>query len=259
MKSTKVLEKNRKETIKFLCIGVESIGCSAVAYITKKAMRGVNCISIGTDSKMLKNHDVLQEVCEGINIVFIIAELGENTVALAFSNIVKIAKKSGAFTISVITKPFRFETEKYLKRESDSVIIIQNGTLAHLTLSDAVIEIIKMVNSKNEDDVNLGLADLKTTMQNKDISLVVVGRSMDEAMRHVLSDNTSLHDVTGILINFYTNTYFPMELFNEAMDFMNENAHSDASIILGSTTDRSLKSKDVKVTMILSLALKNQD
>ena len=69
---------------------------------------------IGRDSA-LENYDEIRNALEGADIVFISAGLGGGTGTGAAPVIAKIAKEIGALTISVVTKPFKFEGRKRLK------------------------------------------------------------------------------------------------------------------------------------------------
>ena len=93
---------------------------------------------VGKDAA-LESYEELKQFLENTDIVFISAGLGGGTGTGAAPVIAKAAKEVGALTVSIVTKPFRWEgrqraklaDEGYreLKAESDSIVVIPNEKL----------------------------------------------------------------------------------------------------------------------------------
>lgn len=93
---------------------------------------------VGKDAA-LESYEELKQFLENTDIVFISAGLGGGTGTGAAPVIAKAAKEVGALTVSIVTKPFRWEgrqraklaEEGYreLKAESDSIVVIPNEKL----------------------------------------------------------------------------------------------------------------------------------
>ena len=93
---------------------------------------------VGKDAA-LESYEELKQFLEGTDIVFISAGLGGGTGTGAAPVIAKAAKEVGALTVSIVTKPFRWEGGKRaklaeegyqeLRAESDSIVVIPNEKL----------------------------------------------------------------------------------------------------------------------------------
>ena len=235
----------------------------------------------------LKYYDKLKTAFLGADIIFITAGFGGVTGTATSQIVAKIAKEIDALTISIVTMPFKFEGRARselaesgldkIKKESDSVVIIDNEKLlpsidkninfkeALKVIDIAVEEVINgimgLIIAKGENDINLDFADIQAIMSHKGMALMGIGKSEGEdsankaikqAMEYASLENKSLCKVSGILIQFNVHPDFPIMEIAEAMEIIHEDAHDDADILFGTTTDKSLTKEYVKVTMILT-------
>ena len=239
---------------------------------------------IGKESA-LENSEEIRSHLEGADIVFIAAGLGGGTGTGASPVIAQLAREAGALTISVVTKPFLFEGGKRdrlartgleeLKKESDSIVVIPNDKLLSIVdkslgikesfrivdevLARAVIGTSGIILSSGENDINLDFADLRTVMSHRGLALMGMGQAEGEksayeaiknAIESPLLDDVSIQGAMGILVHFNIHPNYPLIELNSAMEIIHESADTDATIIMGTTTDETLPETFVKITLI---------
>ena len=247
--------------------------------------------AVGRDSA-LESYDEIKAALIGADIVFISAGLGGGTGTGAAPIVAQIAKEVGALTISVVTKPFKFEGNKRiklaedgleeLKKESDSIVVIPNDKLLTIidrklglkdsfkivdgVLAQAVSGTSGVILSSGENDINLDFADLKTVMSHKGMALMGVGEHEGEnaayeaikaAIESPLLDNMSINGAMGVLVHFKMHPEFPMMEIAEAMDVVHDSAHDDAEVIWGTSTDANMPQDYIKITIVATGFEKN--
>jgi len=233
----------------------------------------------------IESFDAIKEVLDGADIVFVSSGLGGGTGTGAAPIIAQAAKEVGALTVSVVTKPFRFEGRKRqkladsgleeLKKESDSIIVIPNEKLLSIIdknlgikesfkmvdniLSRAVSGISNVILSKGEHDINLDFADVNTVMSHRGLALMGVGEAngpssayeaVKNAIESPLLDNMSINGAMGVLVHFHIHPEYPLLEISEAMGIVEDNADEDAHVIFGTTTDETLAPDEVKITIV---------
>ncbi|MEA2016907.1 MAG: cell division protein FtsZ [Campylobacterota bacterium] len=239
---------------------------------------------IGRDSA-LENYQEIKESLEGSDIVFIAAGLGGGTGTGAAAIIAKAAKEVGALTVSVVTKPFKWEGKKRtglanlgleeLKKVSDSIIIIPNDRLRHIVeetigmkdafkvvddvLYQAVNGMSEVILKPGSDDINVDFADVKTIMQHRGIALMGIGkakgedaanRALDLAIKSPLLDEISLSGAKGIMIHWTVNPDVSMFAIGDVMENINDTLIGNPEIIFGTTTDENLAIDEIKITIV---------
>ncbi|MEA2049586.1 MAG: cell division protein FtsZ [Campylobacterota bacterium] len=239
---------------------------------------------IGRDSA-LENYQEIRESLEGSDIVFIAAGLGGGTGTGAASVIAKAAKEIGALTVSVVTKPFKWEGKKRtglanlgleeLKKVSDSIIVIPNDRLRNIidktvgmkdafkvvddVLYQAVNGMSEVILKPGSDDINVDFADVKTIMQHKGIALMGIGKAKGDnaatealqlAVKSPLLDEISLSGAKGIMIHWTINPNVSMFAIGDVMENINDSLEGNPEIIFGTTTDDSLAIDEIKITIV---------
>lgn len=239
---------------------------------------------VGKDAA-LESYEELKQFLENTDIVFISAGLGGGTGAGAAPVIAKAAKEVGALTVSIVTKPFRWEgrqraklaEEGYreLKAESDSIVVIPNEKLLsivdkNLGLKDSfrIVDdvLVRAVNgmsgvilSHSAGDINVDFADVKTVMHHKGMALMGIGESsgadaakeaIKMAIESPLFDNMSINGAKGVLVHFYFNPDYPLAEISNAMEIVEGNTDPEAEVIFGTTTDSSLERDKVRITIV---------
>ncbi len=239
---------------------------------------------VGKDAA-LESYEELKQFLENTDIVFISAGLGGGTGTGAAPVIAKAAKEVGALTVSIVTKPFRWEgrqraklaEEGYreLKAESDSIVVIPNEKLLsivdkNLGLKDSfrIVDdvLVRAVNgmsgvilSHSAGDINVDFADVKTVMHHKGMALMGIGESsgadaakeaIKMAIESPLFDNMSINGAKGVLVHFYFNPDYPLAEISNAMEIVESNTDPEAEVIFGTTTDASLERDKVRITIV---------
>ncbi len=232
-----------------------------------------------------ESYEDLKKMLEGSDIVFVSAGLGGGTGTGAAPIIAKAAKEVGALTVSVVTKPFKFEGRKRskladqgldeLKKESDSLIVIPNDKLLAIVdknlgikdsfkivddvLSRAVGGVSDMILSHGDNDINVDFADVQTVMSHKGLALMGIGHfqgdnaayeAVKDAIESPLLDNVSINGALGILVNIYMHPDYPILEVSEAMTMIEDHADDDVEFIWGTTTDDSIPLDEVKITIV---------
>ncbi|MDD6055530.1 MAG: cell division protein FtsZ [Helicobacter sp.] len=240
---------------------------------------------VGKDAA-LESYEELKQFLEGTDIVFISAGLGGGTGTGAAPVIAKAAKEVGALTISVVTKPFKWEGRQRskladigyseLKDESDSIVVIPNEKLLsiidkNLGIKDSfrIVDdvLVRAVNgmsgvilSHGDRDINVDFADLRTVMEHKGMALMGIGESSGTdaakeavklAIESPLFDNISINGSKGVLAHFYINPEYPLTEISDAMEIVYNNIDENvACVIFGTTTDSSIERDKVRVTIV---------
>ncbi len=300
---------------KIKVIGVGGGGGNAVNRMIEAGLKGVDFIAINTDAQVLDqskaptkvqigrslteglgagaNPDIgrkaveesRQEVIEAIgkpNMVFITAGMGGGTGTGAAPIIAEIAKASGALTVAIITKPFRFEGMKRVKRAiqgleelynvTDTMITIPNERLLEivdkktkLTDAFATADEILYQATKGISDlitipglINCDFADVRTVMLERGDAIMGSGygegeeRAIDAASKAIKSpllQDVSISGAKGVLINVTGGEDMTLFDVNTATSEIYETAGEDANIIFGAVIDPTMTGK-MQVTVI---------
>lgn len=240
--------------------------------------------NVGKDSA-LENYEDIKNALKGSDIVFIAAGLGGGTGTGAAPIVAKAAKEINALTVSVVTKPFKWEGTRRtaianlgleeLKVYSDSIIVIKNDRLKEIgsqtlgikdafkmvdnILYHAVNGMSDIILNPGNSDINVDFADVKTIMQNRGMALMGIGKGKGEnavhdalqnAIKSPLLDEVSLESAKGIMIHWTFNKNLSLFAITEIMENINDTIDTNADIIFGTTTDDNLAKDEVKITII---------
>jgi cell division protein FtsZ len=239
---------------------------------------------VGRDSAVESYEDIKNSL-KGADIVFIAAGLGGGTGTGAAAIIAKAAKDIGALTVSVVTKPFTWEGKKRaglanlgleeIKKVSDSIIVIPNDRLLEIIdenvgmkdafkiidniLYQAVNGMSEVILNPGNSDINTDFADVKTIMQHRGMALMGIGkakgenaaqRALENAIESPLLDKVSLSGAKGILIHFNIHPQVSLFAINDVMSRIHDTIDSNAEIIFGTTSDNTLETDEVKITIV---------
>ncbi len=318
MDAFNIEEKTKITGANIKAVGVGGGGGNMIGHMVQEGIEGIELIVANTDSQALstsqahvkiqlgekttrglgagmkpeigkeaalESYEDIKAKLEGADIVFISAGMGGGTGTGAAPIIAQAAKEIGALTISVVTKPFKFEGRKRarlaeegineLKKESDSIVVIPNEKLLSIVdrklgirnsfkivddvLSRAVGGISGVILSYGHNDINLDFADVQTVMSHRGLALMGVGEAQGEnsayeaiksAVESPLLDNMSITGAMGVLVHFTIHPDYPLVDIGEAMDVVYESAHEDAHVIFGTTTNENMAPDQVKITLI---------
>ena len=252
------------------------IGCN----ITKGLGAGADP-DIGRQAAM-EDRDRIVEVIEGADMLFITAGMGGGTGTGAAPVVAQVAKELGILTVAVVTKPFELEGSKRmtiadhgiaeLSKYVDSLITIPNEKLlavlgsdttltdafqaANEVLQGAVQGIAELITTPGT--MNVDFADVRTVMSEMGMAMMGSGVSSGEgrareaaeaAISSPLLEDVNLSGANGILVNVTSDLNLTIGEFSEIGDTIKEFAASDATVIIGSALDQSMKD-EVRVTVV---------
>jgi len=299
---------------KIKVFGLGGGGCNAITRMVREEIQGVEFIALNTDAQALaiteapiriqlgerltrglgvggdhsmgqkaaeESRDEIKELVTGADMVFITCGMGGGTGTGAAPIIAEEAKKSGALTIAVVTKPFEFEgthrTEvanegvSRLLGKVDTLIIIPNDRLLDLCdqktgvdsafkLADdvlrhgvqAISEVITVPGL-----INLDFADVKAVMKDAGPAWMSIGRGTGknravDAAKDALDSpllDVSIEGSKGVLFNVVGGTDLTLFEVNEAAEVIKQAVDTDANIIFGVACDPNM-GNDLRITLI---------
>ena len=295
-------------------VGIGGGGVNAVNRMIEVGLKGVEFIAVNTDAQALLMSDAdvkldvgreltrglgagaapdvgrraaedhaeeIEEVLKGADMVFVTAGEGGGTGTGGAPVVAGIARKLGALTIGVVTRPFSFEGKRRatqaengiqeLRNECDTLIVIPNDRL--LQLGDVSLSLMDAFRSADEvllsgvqgitdlittpGLINLDFADVKSVMSGAGSALMGIGsargdgRSVEAAGKAINSPllEASMDGAYGVLLSIAGGSDLGLFEINEAASLVQEAAHPDANIIFGTVIDDSL-GDEVRVTVI---------
>ncbi len=251
--------------------------------VTLTEGRGAGNLPQQGEQAAIENLDDIRNILEGTTkMVFITAGMGGGTGTGAAPVIARLARELEILTIAVVTIPSRSEGKRRfeqaldgvekLKEHVDSMLVISNEKLhkiyGNLPASQAfkkadniittavkgVAEIITL-----HGNINIDFADVSTVMAGSEVFIMGTGyaEGPDRAMQAVLKalespllDSSSIRGTKDILLNIISGTEeITMGEIGEIIDYLQEEAGMDATIIWGNGTDVKLGNQ-ISVTII---------
>jgi cell division protein FtsZ len=213
--------------------------------------------------------------------VFVTAGEGGGTGTGGAPVVASIARKLGALTVGVVTRPFSFEGKRRgnqaesgiaaLRESCDTLIVIPNDRL--LQMGDAAVSLMDAFRSADEvllngvqgitdlittpGLINVDFADVKGIMSGAGTALMGIGsargegRSLKAAEIAINSPllEASMEGAQGVLMSIAGGSDLGLFEINEAASLVQDAAHQDANIIFGTVIDDSL-GDEVRVTVI---------
>ena len=299
-------------------IGVGNGGCNAVNRMIEEKLNGVDFVAMNTDKQALSRSNAetkivlgervtqglgagtdpekgaeaakedvakIEEIINGANLVFIASSFGGGTGTGASPVVAEIAKKCGALTIGVVTKPFKYEGKLKMNRAEagiekmfsvvDSLIIIPNENLYDMVNAEnygyteafSIIDDILRQGVQGISDiitqtgfgVNVDFADVRTmiALSNGRAHLGIgigkgenrIEKAISNAFENPLLDVSSIKNSRGVLANIVAPKDFGLKEYGEAAEKINSYAHEEANIKIGTCIDESLND-EIRVTIV---------
>ncbi len=229
-----------------------------------------------------EDEDVITELLEDAEIVFLTAGLGGGTGTGATPVVARIARDRGILTIAVVTKPFLFEGSvkqraaeeglRDLRSTIETVMTIPNQRLfeiagTNLTLLEA-FRITDQVLCRSVSAIstlilkpgmmNLDFAHIRAVMSIKGAATLGFGeghgsdkaaQAMREAVNSPMMEQTEITGAKGVLISLTCSADLKLHELDEATQIIREIAAPDANIIFGWNADDALEDSAV-ITLI---------
>jgi cell division protein FtsZ len=251
--------------------------------VTLTQGRGAGNLPEQGEQAAIENLDDIRNMLEGTTkMVFITAGMGGGTGTGAAPVIARLARELEILTIAVVTIPSRSEGQRRfnqalegvekLKEHVDSMLVISNEKLhkiyGNLPASQAfkkadniittavkgVAEIITL-----HGNINIDFADVSTVMAGSEVFIMGTGfaegpdramQAVQKALESPLLDSSSIRGTKDILLNIISGTEeITMGEIGEIIDYLQEEAGMDATIIWGNGTDIKLGNQ-ISVTII---------
>lgn len=223
--------------------------------------------------------DVLEENIKDADVVFILAGMGGGTGTGASPVIARIAKKTGAVVIGIVSTPFMVERHRNvqalegvdkLRRIADSVVVLQNERLlkyaprlplgqAFSVMDQLVSEVVKGITETITQPslVNLDYADVKTIMTHGGLSMMLYGEGsgdpdqvVKEMLNHPLLD-VDYKGANGALVHITAGPEFSLTDMNRITKNITKELAPDANVIWGARVDEKCNG-GVKVMSIMT-------
>jgi cell division protein FtsZ len=295
-------------------VGIGGGGVNAVNRMIEQGLKGVEFIAINTDAQALLMSDAdvkldvgrdstrglgagadpevgrkaaddakdeIEELLRGADMVFVTAGEGGGTGTGGAPVVASIARKLGALTVGVVTRPFSFEGKRRgnqaetgissLRESCDTLIVIPNDRL--LQMGDAEVSLMDAFRSADEvllngvqgitdlittpGLINVDFADVKGIMSGAGTALMGIGsargdgRALKAAEIAINSPllEASMEGAQGVLMSIAGGSDLGLFEINEAASLVQDAAHQEANIIFGTVIDDSL-GDEVRVTVI---------
>jgi cell division protein FtsZ len=295
-------------------VGIGGGGVNAVNRMIEVGLKGVEFIAINTDAQALlmsdadvkldvgreltrglgagadpeigksaaeDHRDEIEEVLKGADMVFVTCGEGGGTGTGGAPVVATIARKLGALTIGVVTRPFTFEGKRRqvqaetgiedLRNQCDTLIVIPNDRL--LALGDRSISVMDAFRQADQvllsgvqgitdlittpGLINLDFADVKSVMSGAGSALMGIGgargdnRAVEAAEVAISSPllEQSMDGARGVLLSIAGGSDLGLFEINDAAQLVTDAAHPEANIIFGAVIDDAL-GDEVRVTVI---------
>lgn len=295
-------------------VGVGGGGVNAVNRMIEEGLKGVQFVAINTDSQALIFSDAdtkldigreatrglgaganpevgktsaedhkteIEEALQGSDMVFVTAGEGGGTGTGAAPVVASIAKKMGALTVGVVTRPFKFEGARRtrqamagieeLREVCDTLIVIPNDRL--MQLGGEELSIVEAFRAADEvllngvqgitnlitipGMINVDFADVRSVMSDAGSALMGIGsargddRAMTAAEQAINSPllESTMEGAKGVLLSIAGGSDLGLHEVNSAASMVEERADEDANIIFGTIIDDTL-GDEVRVTII---------
>lgn len=295
-------------------VGVGGGGVNALNRMVQSGLRGVEFVAINTDAQALLMSDAdvkldigrditrglgagadpevgrraaeehesdIEAALKGADMVFVTAGEGGGTGTGGAPVVARIAKRLGALTVGVVTRPFNFEGKRRavqadegissLREEVDTLIVVPNQRLLEMTNK----KVSALEAFMTADDVlragvqgisdlivvpgliNLDFNDVKSVMQGAGSALMGIGtaKGEDRAVRAAeIAVSSPLLEATiegahGVLLLVQGASDLGLHEIDDAARLVQEAIHPEANIIFGATIEDTL-GDEVRITVI---------
>ena len=290
------MAKNKLQCLEYLAINtdVQALSCIqdvptlAIGPATTGGMGSGGNADVGRKA-IRESQEQVAQLMEGSEMVFITAGMGGGTGTGAAPTIADLAKRQGALTVAVVTRPFSFEGPHrrevadrgldHLRQKVDTLITVDNDRLLssldeQLTLEKAfqladevlrqgvqgISEIITVPGL-----INVDFADVKAVMVNGGPSFMAMGEgkgkgAASEAVRTALSNplfDAPLEGSNSVLFNIKGGKDLALDQVHEVAGIIRDASQSQARVIFGVVQDGRWK-KRVSITLVATGVIAGQ-
>ena len=295
-------------------VGIGGGGINAVNHMITCGMQGVDFIAVDTDEQQLllskaqnclrigeklcsgldaneqpefgkkaaeASRDILIEQLRDADMVFITASMGGNTGSSAASIVAEYAKKVGALTVGVVTKPFSFESKRRMNKAETGIVMLKDSADAVITIPfDQLSKIINRKTSVQEsfrfadDMMRLGIQgitdlfipnlinaefwDVKTVLENAGSAWLGIGTAKGKNGAQAATEaaikspllGSPIIGALGVLFNITGGEEMCLENVVDAANIITEAVEPNANIVFGTILDNKLAKDEFRVTVV---------
>ena len=295
-------------------VGVGGAGGNAVNRMAGAGLRGVEFLAVNTDVQALRrvegvptfgigpettggmgsggnpelgrratreSHDQIGQLLEGSDMVFVTAGMGGGTGTGSAPLVADIARRQGALTVGVVTRPFSFEGDsrmtiadrglKQLRQKVDTLITIENDRLlssldgeisleqgfrvADEVLRQGVQGISEIITVPGV--INVDFADVRSIMTNRGASFMALGEgsgkmAAEDAVEHALANplfTGPIEGAKGILFNVRGGRDLTIGQVHQVARIIEDASKTQAHVIFGVVQDPRWRGR-VRVTLV---------
>lgn len=280
-------------------IGIGGAGSNAVNRMIQEGVVGVQFVAMNTDAQALagslaptklqlgesltrglgaggnpevgekaakESEEAIAAILQGADMVFITAGMGGGTGTGAAPIVAEMARKMGALTVGVVTKPFLFEGPRRARQASegatklggkvDTLITVPNDRLLNVverktTMQQAFAEADDVLRQgvQGISDIillpgviNVDFADVRSVMSDAGVALMGLGRGIGDQRARMAAQaaasspllETNIQGAKRLLVNVTAGPDFSIGEAHEAMEFILQFADAEnADIIMG--------------------------
>ncbi|MBA4501271.1 cell division protein FtsZ [Marinobacterium marinum] len=283
------MENTDLEGVEFICANTDAQALNNMIAKTALHIGGELTKGLGAGANpeigrqaALEDRERIATALAGADMVFITAGMGGGTGTGAAPIVAEVARELGILTVAVVTKPFPFEGRRRkkvaeegireLQEHVDSLIIIPNEKLlpvlgkncslvsafgtANDVLKGAVQGIADLIIRPGM--INVDFADVRTVMSEMGMAMMGTGQARGEnrareaaeaAINSPLLEDIDLKGASGVLVNITAGLDLSLGEFSEVGDLVEEYAHEDATVVVGTVIDPEL-TDELKVTVV---------
>jgi len=307
-----------KKSSSIKVLGVGGAGCNAVNYLATQSLTGLSFALLNTDAAALEQSTVepklvlgaksarglgaggdpergraaaeedianIRALCEGHEMVFVIAGLGGGTGTGASPVVAQVAKEAGALVLSIVMLPFdceglRRQRQAYLglhdlKGVADGVICLPNQKIFKLIdEKTSLLDAFQLTNEfvaqgvrgiwrllSRPGLINVDFADLRAVLQGRhgQSSLATAEAKGDNRVREVVEKlfahplieaGQALTEASAVLVSIAGGPEMALTDVNRIMEQINRQCEQ-AHIIMGAAVDEDLRDRLI-VTLVAS-------
>jgi len=286
--------KRESVPCKIAVVGVGEAGNNTTTQLTKMGTSSAYTIALHSnphhlsisqaDQKILIDKKLpqaaLEEALANMNVVFVTANLDDKIVKVVPS-VTEVARKNGATTVGVVTKPFQMEKSRAesvsrvlaeLRQECDTVVVVDSSKLMELApqlpngeafkIADQVVAnmikgIIETVSAPSL--INLDFTDFRTVVQHGGMAVIGIGESAapnraEEAVRNALKNpllDVNCAEATGAIVHVTGDSQMTIEEANHVGEIVKKMINCNAQVIWGANVDPTLQGR-IRVTLVMT-------
>jgi cell division protein FtsZ len=305
---------SERSPVEIKVVGIGGGGCNAITRMISEQISGVEFVAMNTDLQHLaiteapvrialgerlthgsgaggdynvgrkcaeESLEEIKQALAGSDLVFLAAGMGGGTGTGAIPLVAEVARQSGALTIAIVTKPFKFEGRRRMEvaeegisrlvNNVDTLIIVSNDRLLELPnrsttvdnafkladeiLCNAVQTVTELIMVPGL--INIDFASVRTVLKNAGPAWMSTGRGLGqnsalqaawEALKSPLLD-VSINSATKVLFRIAGGGKLTLSQVNSAAGVIQKAVDPEANIIFGVNVDPNLI-EEVRLTLI---------